>query len=33
MRDLGFTHVKVMYIAENFGDDWVNKGYPVAKGS
>ena len=33
LQGLGFTHVKVMYVAENFGDDWVNKGYPVAKGS
>jgi thiosulfate/3-mercaptopyruvate sulfurtransferase len=33
LQGLGFTRVKVMYIAENFGDDWVNKGYPVAKGS
>lgn len=28
----GFTHVKVLYIADNFGADWVSKGYPVAKG-
>ena len=33
LRELGFTQVRVMYIADNFGDDWVNKGYPVAKGS
>ena len=32
MRSLGFTHIKVLYIAENFGADWVDKGYPVAKG-
>jgi thiosulfate/3-mercaptopyruvate sulfurtransferase len=32
LRALGFTQVKVMYIAENFGDDWVSKGYPAAKG-
>ena len=32
MRTLGFTHVKVLYIANNFGADWVDKGYPVAKG-
>ena len=32
MRDLGFTNVKVLYLANNFGDDWVNKGYPVEKG-
>ena len=26
----GFTAVKVLYIADNFGADWVEKGYPVA---
>lgn len=29
---LGFTRVKAMYIATNFGADWVSKGYPVEKG-
>jgi thiosulfate/3-mercaptopyruvate sulfurtransferase len=29
---LGFTQVQVLYIADNFGDNWVDKGYPVAKG-
>jgi hypothetical protein len=29
---MGFTNVKVLYIANNFGADWVEKGYPVAKG-
>ena len=29
---LGFTNVKALYIADNFGTDWVDKGYPVAKG-
>ncbi|HEX7159162.1 MAG TPA: rhodanese-like domain-containing protein [Edaphobacter sp.] len=28
----GFTHLKVLYIADNFGANWVNKGYPTAKG-
>ena len=28
----GFTHVKALYIEHNFGDDWVNRGYPAAKG-
>lgn len=28
----GFTNVKVLYLAENFGNDWVNKGYPTEKG-
>lgn len=29
---LGFTNVKVLYIADNFGADWVGKGYAVEKG-
>ena len=29
---LGFTRFKVLYLATDFGADWVNKGYPVAKG-
>jgi len=32
LRALGFTNVKVLYIADNFGVNWVNKGYPVAQG-
>jgi thiosulfate/3-mercaptopyruvate sulfurtransferase len=32
LREMGFTNVKVLYIANNFGADWVDKGYPVAKG-
>lgn len=32
LHALGFTNVKVLYIANNFGADWVEKGYPVAKG-
>lgn len=32
LRALGFTNVKVLYIANNFGTDWVDEGYPVAKG-
>jgi rhodanese-related sulfurtransferase len=32
LTELGFTHVKAMYIADNFGADWVDKGYPTAKG-
>ncbi len=32
LRSLGFSNVKVLYIANNFGADWVDKGYPVAKG-
>lgn len=32
LRAMGFSNVKVLYIANNFGTDWVDKGYPVAKG-
>ena len=32
LRTLGFTNVKVLYIADNFGANWVDKGYPVVKG-
>jgi thiosulfate/3-mercaptopyruvate sulfurtransferase len=32
LQALGFTNVKALYLAENFGTDWVEKGYPVAKG-
>ena len=31
LRGMGFTNVKVLYLANNFGADWVDKGYPVAK--
>jgi thiosulfate/3-mercaptopyruvate sulfurtransferase len=33
LHALGFTRVKVLYIADNFGDNWVNRGYPVEKGN
>jgi rhodanese-related sulfurtransferase len=32
LRDLGFTNVKVLYMANNLGSDWVDKGYPVERG-
>lgn len=32
LHAMGFTRVKVLHIANNFGADWVEKGYPVAKG-
>ena len=31
LRALGFTNVKVLYISDNFGTNWVDKGYPVAR--
>jgi rhodanese-related sulfurtransferase len=32
LHSMGYTNVKVVYIANDFGADWVNKGYPVVKG-
>jgi thiosulfate/3-mercaptopyruvate sulfurtransferase len=32
LHALGFRNVKVLYIADNFGSDWVEKGYPTATG-
>ena len=32
LRDQGFTNVKVLYLVNNFGDDWVAKGLPVESG-
>jgi len=31
LRAMGFTKVKVLEIPQNFGQDWVNKGFPVAR--
>jgi thiosulfate/3-mercaptopyruvate sulfurtransferase len=28
---LGFTQVKVLYIENNFGQDWADRGYPVER--
>lgn len=33
LHALGFTNVKALYLPNNFGDDWVSKNYPVARGS
>jgi thiosulfate/3-mercaptopyruvate sulfurtransferase len=32
LSHLGFTHVRVLYVASNLGTDWVDKGYPVERG-
>jgi len=31
LHALGFTQVKVLYIAQNFGTDWIERGYPVVR--
>ena len=31
LHKLGFRRVKVLYIPNNFGADWVYKGYPTAR--
>jgi thiosulfate/3-mercaptopyruvate sulfurtransferase len=31
LHDLGFTRVKALYLADNLGTDWVEKGYPVER--
>jgi len=32
LHGLGFTHVKVLYLGNNFGTDWADKGFPVEHG-
>jgi rhodanese-related sulfurtransferase len=32
LQGMGFSRVRVLYLASNFGDDWVQKGYPVERG-
>ena len=32
LRNWGFIKLKVLYIPNNLGTDWVNKGYPSEKG-
>ena len=32
LHALGFTRVRVLYLAGNFATEWMDKGYPVAKG-
>src|SRR3954470_9268480 len=29
LQSMGFKNAKAMYIAENFKNDWMDKGYPV----
>ena len=32
LREMGFTNVKALYLEDNFGTNWVDKGYPVEQG-
>ncbi len=29
LRGMGYTHVKAMYVPQNFKADWIDRGYPV----
>jgi len=31
LRGMGFTHIKAMYLPDDFKTDWIDKGYPVEK--
>jgi thiosulfate/3-mercaptopyruvate sulfurtransferase len=33
LRDIGFTHIRVLILPVSFAADWVEKGYPTEKGS
>ena len=33
LHEMGFTNVKALYLANNFGADWADKGYPVEPGN
>jgi thiosulfate/3-mercaptopyruvate sulfurtransferase len=32
LQSLGFKDVKVLYLESDFGSNWVDRGYPVARG-
>ena len=32
LKAMGFSRLRALYIADNFGQDWVDKGYPVVTG-
>jgi len=33
LKEMGFTHLRVLILPTSFAADWVEKGYPVEKGS
>jgi thiosulfate/3-mercaptopyruvate sulfurtransferase len=32
LQEMGFTHVRVLLLPQDFAHDWVSAGYPVSKG-
>jgi thiosulfate/3-mercaptopyruvate sulfurtransferase len=32
MQQMGFTHVRALYVPTNFKSDWIDAGYPVEEG-
>lgn len=32
LRDMGFTHLRLLVLPKNFATDWVDKGYSMEKG-
>jgi len=33
LREMGFSHLRVLALPDNFNEDWIEKGYPTEKGS
>ena len=33
MRQMGFAHVRALYVPDNFKADWIDQGYPVEEGA
>jgi thiosulfate/3-mercaptopyruvate sulfurtransferase len=33
LRDMGFTHLRVLILPNDLNTDWTEKGYPVSKGN
>jgi hypothetical protein len=33
LHEMGFTHIRVLILPTSFAADWIEKGYPVEKGS
>jgi hypothetical protein len=31
LKDMGFARLRVLILPENFGTDWVDRGYPIAR--